>query len=82
MTDMYAPNQQTVREDGSGPAEEGTGGDEGDPTHLPGAELSEAPTDDLDNMTKDQLLDEADRLGIPVSTAMNKDEIKAAIRES
>ena len=26
MTDWYAPNQQAVRADGSGPAEEGTGG--------------------------------------------------------
>jgi hypothetical protein len=25
-TDWYAPNQQVVRADGSGPAEEGTGG--------------------------------------------------------
>jgi hypothetical protein len=27
-TDWYAPNQQAVRADGSGPAEEGTGGGE------------------------------------------------------
>lgn len=26
MTDFYAPNQQVVRADGSGPAEEGDGG--------------------------------------------------------
>jgi hypothetical protein len=26
MTDWYAPNQQAVRADGSGPAEEGNGG--------------------------------------------------------
>jgi hypothetical protein len=29
VTDWYAPNQQAVRSDGSGPAEEGTGGDAG-----------------------------------------------------
>lgn len=28
MSDWYAPNQQAVRGDGSGPAEEGAGGEE------------------------------------------------------
>jgi hypothetical protein len=40
MTDMYAPNQQVVREDGSGPAEEGTGGE---PAAEPAAESTRKP---------------------------------------
>lgn len=31
MTDFYAPNQQVVRADGSGPAEEGIGGSQATP---------------------------------------------------
>jgi hypothetical protein len=69
-TDWYAPNQQAVRADGSGPAEEGEGGS------------APAPEgDELDAMTKDQLLAEAEARGIEgVSAANTKDEIKAAIR--
>ncbi len=73
MTDMYAPNQQVVREDGSGPAEEGTGGDPGDPTpHQTDAER-------LDAMTKAQLVEEAAARGVEVDAAWTKAEIRSAL---
>lgn len=42
MTDFYAPNQQVVRSDGSGPAEEGSGGAPGEPSTTPPAEPTPA----------------------------------------
>lgn len=71
MSDFYAPNQQVVRADGSGPAEEGTGGSAPDP------EPTEAER--LDAMTKDELLDEAEERGLDAYPAMNKAEIRAVI---
>ena len=70
-TDWYAPNQQAVRADGSGPAEEGDGG-----SSAPEPESG----DGLDAMTKDELLAEAQARGVEVNSSMTKDEIKAAIR--
>jgi hypothetical protein len=69
-----APNQQTVREDGSPPWEEGTGGGGGpDPQN--------ADTDvSLDEMTKDELLAYAQELGVsPANASMTKDELRAGI---
>lgn len=72
MTDMYAPNQQAVREDGSGPAEEGSGGDAG------GAPEGDAERS-LDDMTKAELLDEAAARGVAVDDSMTKAAIRAAL---
>jgi hypothetical protein len=41
MTDWYAPNQQAVRADGSGPAEEGTGGSTPSETPEPAPEATQ-----------------------------------------
>ena len=71
MSDLYAPNQQVVRADGSGPAEEGTGGTDEAPV--------EPEAKDLDDMTKAELLDEAGRRGIDVDEQMTKAEIREAI---
>jgi hypothetical protein len=75
--DLYAPNQQVVRADGSGPAEEGTGGGGADEPDQPAAEPE---PEDLDAMTKDQLLAYAAEHGVDANAAMTKDEIKAAIQ--
>jgi hypothetical protein len=73
MTDWYAPNQQAVRGDESGPAEEGEGGTEQ-------IDLGPQPTTDLDEMTKDELLQVARDRGVsPANAAMTKEEIRAAI---
>jgi len=69
--DLYAPNQQVVRQDGSGPAEEGTGGDAGP--------VETTESDPLDAMTKAQLLDEAAARGVDVDESMTKAEIREAI---
>jgi hypothetical protein len=74
MSDWYAPNQQAVRGDESGPAEEGEGGTERiDPEPV-------QPMDELDELTKEQLLDRAEALGVEADRTMNKAEIKEAIR--
>lgn len=65
---LDAPNQQVVRADGSGPAEEGTGGT--DPA---------AGADELDALTKDDLLALGDERGLAVTAAMTKAEIRAVI---
>ena len=75
--DWYAPNQQAVRGDESGPAEQGEGGSAGAAGEQPAATAAD---DGLDSMTKDQLIDEAAARGVEVNTAMTKDEIKASIR--
>jgi hypothetical protein len=77
MSDWYAPNQQAVRGDESGPADEGSGGSL---AAAPAGPEPAAADDGLDAMTKDQLLDEAAARGVDVNAAMTKDEIKAAIR--
>lgn len=67
-----APNQQVVRADGSAPWEEGEGG----AAALP----DEPPT--LDEMTKEQLLERAQELGVsPANAAMSKAELRAGIDE-
>lgn len=76
MSDWYAPNQQAVRGDESGPAEEGEGGSAR--VDVEPVELTEEP--DLDSMTKDELLAYAQDLGVsPANNAMTKDELRAGI---
>jgi hypothetical protein len=63
-----APNQQVVRADGSGPADQGEGG-------------SAQPTESerLDAMTKAELLEEADARGVEADSTMTKAEIRSAL---
>jgi hypothetical protein len=68
-----APNQQVVRDDASAPWDEGTGGSTEEPT----GETSPEPT--LDTMTKAQLLEHAEGLGLDVDDSMTKADIKAEI---
>ena len=67
-----APNQEVVRPDGSPPWEEGEGGSE----VLPGPS---GEADDLDAMTKDELLALADERGVEVPASATKAEIREAI---
>ena len=84
-----APNQQVVRDDASAPWEEGTGGETGTPVNV-GAEFEpveasgQAVTDDdLDAMTKDELLAHAKDAGVtPANAGMTKDELRESIAES
>lgn len=70
--DLYdAPNQQVVRPDGSAPWEEGEGGSAPEP-----------PVNELDAMTKDQLLGYAAGHGVDVDASMSKADIRAAIDEA
>jgi hypothetical protein len=72
-----APNQQVVRPDQSAPWEEGNGGSQS----LTAEQWSEQPAS-LDEMTKAQLLEHAQQLGIsPANAAMSKEELRAAIDE-
>jgi hypothetical protein len=72
--DWYAPNQQAVRGDQSGPAEEGEGGTERiDPEPLEPGEPG------LDSMTKAELIDEAEARGIDVDPTLTKAEIREAL---
>ena len=65
-----APNQQSVRADGSGP---GIGGAE----EVAGTAASSSS---LDEMTKAELLEYAQGLGIsPANNAMSKEELRDAI---
>ena len=67
------PNRQAV---GLDPAwVEGTGGSSGEAAEPPAE--PEAPS--LDDMTKDELLAEADRRGIDADPSMTKAEIREAI---
>jgi hypothetical protein len=80
-TGWYAPNQQAVRPDGSGPAEEGSGGSapsQPAPAAAP-SPAAAAGASDLDAMTKDELLTEAERRGVKVDAGMTKAEIREAI---
>jgi hypothetical protein len=73
--DWYAPNQQAVRGDESGPEEEGEGGSERvDPEPL--EETVERP---LDSMTKAELLQVAELQGVEVDESWTKAEIREAI---
>jgi hypothetical protein len=68
-----APNQQVVRADESPPWEEGTGNGGG-----PDPQASD--DNDLDTMTKDELLSYAQELGVsPANAGMTKDELRAGI---
>jgi len=67
--DWYAPNQQAVRADGSGPAEEGTGGND----------TGDAPEVELASMTKAQLLEEAAARGVEADDSMTKAQITEAL---
>ena len=64
---LDAPNQQVVRPDGSGPADQGQGG------------AAPPPPPPLDALTKDELLERAAELGIEVDASMTKAEIREAI---
>jgi hypothetical protein len=70
MTDWYAPNQQAVRADASGPGEEGEGGS-------PEQQSSAQPG--LDEMTKAELIEEASNRGIDVHESATKAEIREAL---
>jgi len=74
MGELYdAPNQQAVG--GAPPWEEGSGGAGGSEP----APESDSGTD-LDAMTKDQLLAEAQSRGLsPANAGMTKDELRAVI---
>jgi hypothetical protein len=76
MTDWYAPNQQAVRGDESGPGEEGEGGTE--PIEVEPLEPGEEEAD-LDAMTKAELIDEAERRGVDVDPTATKAEIREAL---
>lgn len=80
-----APNQQVVRPDASGPADEGTGGDSSaaradQPPQDDDARRTDA--DDLDAMTKAQLHGYAVEHGVQVNSDMTKDDIRQAIEEA
>lgn len=66
MTEWDAPNQQVVRDDASGPWEEGTGG------------AVEGPQG-LGDMTKAELIDEAERRGVDVDASATKAELREAL---
>jgi len=76
------PNRECV---GLDPAwVEGTGGappiDETEPPVEPAPEAAPAAGEDLDQMTKDQLLEHAQSLGVsPANASMTKDELRAGI---
>ena len=65
---LDAPNQQVVRPDGSGPADEGEGGSTAEPE--PG---------ELDSMTKADLIERAEALGIEIDPSATKAEIREAL---
>lgn len=73
MSVWDAPNQQVVREDQSPPWEEGTGN--GGAPDLPLADSG----DDLDAMTKSDLLDYAAEHGVEADDSMTKAQIREAI---
>jgi hypothetical protein len=76
------PNRQAV---GLPPAwEEGTGGDTADVPPAPAPDTPETPPEpeakSLDDMTKEELLAEAQARGLtPANAGMTKDEIRAVI---
>ena len=76
-----APNQQTVRADGSAPWDEGTGGTPGAGTQEERApSAGNEPSTDLDAMTKEDLLTHARSLGVsPANATMTKEELREAI---
>ena len=77
---LDAPNQQVVRPDASGPADEGGGGSASESAADGNGAADGEP--DLDSMTKDQLLEEAQSRGLDVNAAMTKGEIRTAIDQA
>jgi len=75
MTIWDFPNQQVVREDGSGPGIDTQAADAG-------AEAGEADEEPLEEMTKSELLDYAQEVGATADQSMTKAEIRAAIDET
>jgi hypothetical protein len=74
----YAPNQQAVRGDESGPAEEGDGGSPPSDSET-GDPKAETATD-YDSMTKAELIELAQGRGIsPANNDMTKAELVAAL---
>ena len=74
-----APNQQVVREDQSPPWEEGAGGG-GNPDPQQAAPEGPQTVEQLDAMTKAQLLGYAQAIGVsPANNDMTKDELRAGI---
>jgi hypothetical protein len=80
MGELYdAPNQQVVRGDGSGPADEGKGGskprkDRREQDRRERDEPDQEDQIDLDSMTKAQLLELAQSRGVsPANNDMTKD---------
>jgi hypothetical protein len=92
---MDAPNQQAVRADQSGPGDEGAGGRRGAPAQYAGSAPARSPATGtggpsqyadpaepakaLDDMTKDELLAEAQRRGATADASMTKAEIREAL---
>jgi predicted esterase len=75
-TEWYAPNQQSVRPDGSGPAEEGDGGSSWEDPQPKDTDTGV----DLDVMSKDELLAYAQKLGVsPANASMTKADLVAGI---
>jgi hypothetical protein len=70
--DWYAPNQQAVRADESGPAEEGDGG-------TPATTTDTGDGGELDGLTKDELIQVASDRGIDVPASATKAEIREAL---
>lgn len=80
MSQLDAPNQQAVRPDGSAPWEEGEGGSGAGARPAPAPEATASGELDLDAMTKDELLELAQSLGVsPANASMTKDEIRAGV---
>jgi hypothetical protein len=72
-----APNQQVVRADESPPWQEGTGGD---PGAVAAAPVEQKEPDELDGLSKPELLAYGQQLGIsPMNAGMSKEEIRDAI---
>jgi hypothetical protein len=76
--DWYAPNQQAVRGDESGPAEEG----EGNTERIDPEPVQPAEQPNLDEMTKAELLEHAASLGVDVDESATKADIRAVIEQA
>ena len=86
---LDAPNQQVVRPDASAPWDEGEGGTEAAVEPATDAERevreaepeveSEPEQNPLDDMTKGELIDEAERRGVDVDASATKAEIREAL---
>jgi hypothetical protein len=78
MSDWYAPNQQAVRGDESGPAEQGEGGSE----RIDPEPVQREEAQGYDALTKEDLLGEARSRGLsPANAAMTKAELIAVLEE-